>query len=117
MQDVRLFEEGLASCHVASYLAEVVSVQDPEGLSRVQVRLLSYDGVPDQDAPMWARVSVPFAGGDRGAFMVPDVGDEVLVTFVNGDPRLPIIPPSEAGETQIRDGLAGIEIDLPVAVG
>jgi uncharacterized protein involved in type VI secretion and phage assembly len=29
---------------------------------------------------------VPFAGADRGAFLIPDVGDEVLVVFVAGDP-------------------------------
>lgn len=72
-------------------LAEVVNVQDPEGLGRVQVRLLHYDGVDTQDGPVWARVSVPFAGGDRGAFFIPDVDDEVLVTFLNGDPRFPIV--------------------------
>ena len=75
----------------ASYLAEVVSVQDPETLARVQVRLLSFDGIAGQDAPIWARVAVPFAGPDRGAFLLPDVGDEVVVVFVNGDPRLPVV--------------------------
>jgi len=75
----------------ASTLAEVVSVKDPANLSRVQVRLLSFDGVGDHDGPVWARVAVPFAGADRGAFLLPDVGDEVLVTFVNGDPRFPIV--------------------------
>ena len=75
----------------ASYLAEVVSVNDPEGLARVQIRLLSFDGIGDQDAPIWARVAVPFAGNNRGAFLMPDVGDEVLVTFLNGDTRLPIV--------------------------
>jgi uncharacterized protein involved in type VI secretion and phage assembly len=75
----------------ASYLAEVISVQDPENLSRVQVRLLSFDGLGEQDGPIWARVAVPFAGGNRGAFMLPDVGDEVLITFINGDVRLPIV--------------------------
>jgi uncharacterized protein involved in type VI secretion and phage assembly len=75
----------------ASTLGEVVSVQDPAGLSRVQVRLLSFDGVGDQDGPVWARVAVPFAGSERGAFFIPDVGDEVLVTFVNGDPRWPVV--------------------------
>lgn len=74
----------------SSYLAEVVSVNDPDSLSRVQVRLLSYDGVQDQDGPIWARVAAPFAGSNRGAFFLPDVGDEVLVNFVNGDRRLPI---------------------------
>ncbi|HVG18986.1 MAG TPA: phage baseplate assembly protein V [Blastocatellia bacterium] len=75
----------------ASYLAEVTSVQDPENLSRVQVRLLSFDGLGEQDAPLWARVAVPFAGGNRGAFMLPDVGDEVLITFINGDARLAVV--------------------------
>ncbi len=74
-----------------SYLAEVVSVQDPDRRSRVQIRLLNFDGVTDQDAPLWARVAAPFAGSNRGAFLLPDVGDEVLVTFLNGDPRLPIV--------------------------
>lgn len=75
----------------AAYLAEVVSVQDPEKLGRVQVRLLAVDGPEGQDAPVWARVAVPFAGADRGAFLIPDVGDEVLVNFVNADPRMPVV--------------------------
>jgi len=75
----------------ASYLAEVTSVDDPDNLTRVQVRLLSFDGVGDHDAPIWARVAMPFAGSNRGAFMLPDVGDEVLITFVNSDVRFPIV--------------------------
>ncbi|HWK89098.1 MAG TPA: phage baseplate assembly protein V [Longimicrobium sp.] len=75
----------------AAYLAEVISVQDPDSQGRVQLRLYGWDGVADQDAPVWARVAVPFAGGDRGAFLIPDVGDEVLVCFVNADPRLPVV--------------------------
>jgi uncharacterized protein involved in type VI secretion and phage assembly len=75
----------------ATFLAEVVSVQDPDKLSRVQVRFLSCDGVTDQDGPVWARVAVPFAGKNRGAFFLPDVGDEVAVAFVNGDSRYPLI--------------------------
>ena len=75
----------------ASYLAEVVDVNDPLGLARVRVRLLSFDGVGEQDGPVWARVAAPFAGAERGAFMLPDVGDEVVVNFLNGDPRLPVV--------------------------
>jgi uncharacterized protein involved in type VI secretion and phage assembly len=81
----------LAGAMGASYLAEVVDVKDPDRLSRVQVRLLNFDGVDGQDAPVWARVAVPFAGDGRGAFMLPDVGDEVLVSFINGDWRFPVV--------------------------
>lgn len=74
-------------CH----LAEVISVQDPDNLGRVQLRLLSYDGLADQDSPVWARVAVPVAGGRRGTFLIPDVGDEVVVNFIAGDPRRPVV--------------------------
>ncbi len=75
----------------AGMLARVVSLDDPEGLSRVQVRLLAFDGTTQQDAPLWARVVAPFAGADRGAFWLPDVDDEVFVVLVQGDPRQPVI--------------------------
>ena len=72
-------------------LARVIDVNDPDQLGRVQIKLYNFDGIQDQDAPVWARVAVPFAGNNRGAFFIPDVGDEVLVTFTNGDARYPIV--------------------------
>ncbi|NTX06649.1 phage baseplate assembly protein V [Myxococcus sp. CA040A] len=75
-----------------TYLGRVTSVADPEQLSRVQVRLVSTpDTIGDGDATVWARVAVPFAGGGRGAFFIPDVDDEVAIVFVNGDPRQPLV--------------------------
>ena len=91
MSDVLLEERLTTRTAKGSYLAEVVSVQDPEGLSRVHIRLLSFDRVEQQDAEIWARVAVPFAGENRGAFMIPDVGDEVLVVFTNSDTRFPVV--------------------------
>lgn len=73
------------------FLAKVVSLDDPDRRNRVQVRLLAFDAVAQQDAPLWARVVAPFAGDDRGAFFLPDVDDEVLVVFVQGDARYPLI--------------------------
>jgi uncharacterized protein involved in type VI secretion and phage assembly len=75
----------LSGCH----LAQVVDVSDPDSLARVKVKLLTLDG--DGQAEIWARVAVPFAGAGRGALLIPDVGDEVLVAFVAGDPRFPIV--------------------------
>lgn len=36
---------------------------------------------------LWARVAVPMAGMARGTFFIPQVGDEVLVAFAQGDVR------------------------------
>jgi uncharacterized protein involved in type VI secretion and phage assembly len=85
-----LFERSLDWMQ-AAMLAKVTSLDDPDSRNRVQVRLLAHDGVGEQDAPLWARVVSPFAGSDRGAFFFPDVGDEVLVVFVGGDTRHPLI--------------------------
>jgi len=91
VSDQALLKQLIPVLHGGSYLAKVVSVNDPESIGRVQVRLISFDGPDQQDAAIWARVAVPFAGNNRGAFFIPDVDDEVLVSFVNGDPRQPIV--------------------------
>ena len=78
----------LSAVH-ACHLARVVSVQDPDNLARVKVQLLTVDG--EGEAEIWARVAAPFAGADRGALFIPDVDDEVLVTWVAGDSRFPIV--------------------------
>jgi len=79
-------------------LGEVVSVDDPEGLSRVEVRFLSRGPVADdktnmdgEDSTAWALVAVPFAGDSHGAFLIPDVGARVVLGCVNGDPRYPVV--------------------------
>jgi uncharacterized protein involved in type VI secretion and phage assembly len=73
------------------FLAQVVSLDDPDNRNRVQIKLLAFDAVAQQDSTMWARVVAPFAGNDRGAYFLPDVGDEVYVAFVHGDARYPVI--------------------------
>lgn len=86
-----LREQSLPLVGPAAYLAKVVSVQDPDSLNRVQVRIYNCDGNTDEDAPVWARVSMPFAGANKGAFLFPDTGDEVLVVFLSGDVRFPVV--------------------------
>jgi uncharacterized protein involved in type VI secretion and phage assembly len=75
-----------------TYLARVVSVQDPDGLTRVQVRLLNVPAATsDADCAVWARVAVPFAGASYGMMYLPNVGEEVAVVFAGGDPRQPLV--------------------------
>jgi uncharacterized protein involved in type VI secretion and phage assembly len=86
-----LFEIPTPGRFSGSHLAEVIDINDPEQLARVRVRIFNFDGVAEHDGPVWARVASAFAGNNRGSFLIPDVGDEVLVTFVNDDPRYPIV--------------------------
>jgi len=86
-----LQEHALETLGPGAFLATVVSVLDPESHNRIQVRVFNVDGVADQDAPVWARVAVPFAGNNRGAFFIPDVGDEVVVVYLAGDSRFPVV--------------------------
>lgn len=72
-------------------LGRVSAVGDPLRLGRVQVALWNLQGFPGQTLQAWARVAVPFAGPGRGAFLLPSVGDEVLVGFVGGDPGHPVV--------------------------
>lgn len=66
----------------------VTDVQDPEGLGRVKVSMpwLSDDYVSD-----WARTVQSGAGKDRGWMVLPEVGDEVLLGFEQGDFRRPYV--------------------------
>ena len=72
-------------------LAQVTSVKDTKGLNRVQVELLAHSGSPQQEGTLWARVATPGAGANKGAFLIPDVGDEVVISFINGDSRYPVV--------------------------
>ena len=70
---------------------EVIDVADPEGVYRVKVKLHGFFGPDSQDSSIWARVTTPFAGSGYGAVMLPDVGHQVIVGFVGGDPNYPIV--------------------------
>ncbi|WP_432947676.1 VgrG-related protein [Kribbella sp. CA-253562] len=66
----------------------VTDVRDPEHLGRVRLRLPWLD---DSYTTAWARVVQPGAGPDRGAAILPEVGDEVLVAFAHGDLARPFV--------------------------
>ena len=54
----------------------------------VKVEYPWYDGQMESE---WCRVLQFFAGPDHGAFFIPKIGSEVLVAFIHGDMRLPVI--------------------------
>ena len=46
---------------------------------------------PDEKSSCWIRIAQTWAGNNFGALIIPRVGMEVLVQFVNGDPDQPIV--------------------------
>lgn len=63
--------------------------EDPEHECRVTLRFPFFDGATAESD--WCRVAQPYAGNGYGAVFVPEEGDEVLVAFVHGDMRFPIV--------------------------
>ncbi len=54
---------------------------------RVKVRIPSIE----KDGIIWARLASVDAGNERGIFFRPELGDEVILGFINDDPRQAII--------------------------
>jgi len=74
-------------------IAIVTNNRDPEGLARVKLTFPWRGGTGGgaSDESGWARMAVPSGGKDRGLYFLPEVGDEVLVAFENGDLNHPYV--------------------------
>ncbi|MEQ9354407.1 MAG: type VI secretion system tip protein VgrG [Coleofasciculus chthonoplastes F3-SA18-01] len=60
---------------------------DPDKQFRVKVKVPSIE----TDGVIWARLASLDAGNERGIFFRPEEGDEVILGFVNDDPRQAVI--------------------------
>jgi len=69
----------------------VVDNQDPEGLARVKVRFPWLSEGSEEVEGDWAKVLSFMAGKERGAVFLPEVDDEVLVAFEQGDINFPYV--------------------------
>jgi phage protein D len=82
----------------------VTNVSDPDKQGRVKVK---FPWLSDDYETHWARVMHLGAGTDRGLLLPPEVNDEVLCAFQQGDARQPVVlgglyngvdlPPKEGG--------------------
>ena len=76
-------------------IAEVVANDDPKKQGRVQVRFFWQRHLGEQTS--WLRVQTPDAGvlenksGNRGFQFIPEVGDQVMVSFEQGNPHRPYV--------------------------
>ncbi len=80
---------GLVPKADGAYNAKVKQMDsDPEGDMRI---LVDIPAIEEGGDGVWARISSGYATGDAGMYFMPEVDDEVVVNFLNGDPRYPII--------------------------
>lgn len=76
---------GIAGLHIGLVTA---LEGDPDGQERVQVRIPMVDQAQEG---AWARIASLDAGNNRGAIFRPEIGDEVVLGFLNEDPRNPVL--------------------------
>jgi len=83
-----LASNGRSKAPTGIVIGQVSDAADPEKAGRVKLTFpwLSADYVSD-----WARTVQSGAGKDRGWQVLPEVGDEVLVAFEQGDFRRPTV--------------------------
>ncbi len=62
--------------------------QDPDNLYRIKVNIPSWKDAQEQ---VWARISSMYAGDGYGMVFLPEIGDEVIVSFFGNDFDSPVV--------------------------
>jgi uncharacterized protein involved in type VI secretion and phage assembly len=98
--------------------ATVTNTHDPDGLGRVEIQYTWMEG----QTKIFAPIATMMSGGKRGTWFMPEVNDEVLVAFYQGDPSHPYIvgflwngkdkPPSTDPQSRVIRSVNGHEIEL-----
>lgn len=64
--------------------------EDPDNMFRIQVSLKMVGG-GEPEPLIWARYSTPYATNGAGFVALPEIGDEVVVGFLDDNPTYPLI--------------------------
>src|SRR5262245_48233297 len=82
---------GLGGCWYGVYPALVSDIKDPDNQGRVKIMLPWAPDTGSSRYEAWARLATLMGGNNRGSWFIPDVNDEVLVSFEGGDARRPYV--------------------------
>lgn len=74
-----------------SQRARVVDNNDPEHLGRIRVQFLWQELTTPERYTPWLRITQPHGGDDKGFYFIPEVGEEVMVAFENGNGEKPYV--------------------------
>ncbi|WP_221410428.1 phage baseplate assembly protein V, partial [Apibacter muscae] len=79
--------------------AVVAEVDDPLKMNRVRLRFFWQKG--ESELTPWVRLVQGYAGQDRGLHLMPEKGEEVLVSFRRGNAEFPVVTGSLNNGSQI----------------
>jgi len=82
---------GLGGRWYGVFPALVTDIRDPDNQGRVKISLPWAPDTGSDRYEAWARLATMMGGNNRGSWFIPDVNDEVLVSFEAGDPRRPYV--------------------------
>lgn len=74
-----------------SQRAKVVDNKDPEQLGRIRVQFLWQEQLQGSRITPWLRITQPHGGDDKGFYFIPEIGEEVMVAFENGNGEKPYV--------------------------
>jgi Rhs element Vgr protein len=79
---------GLLPAITGLHVGVVTDLEDPDGEDRIRVRM---PVISPSDDGIWSRIATLDAGKERGTFFRPEINDEVIVGFLDNDPRHAIV--------------------------
>jgi uncharacterized protein involved in type VI secretion and phage assembly len=65
--------------------------KDPEQLGRVRVQFLWQKEQDNDLITPWIRIAQPHGGGDKGFYFIPEIDEDVMVGFENGNAEKPYV--------------------------
>lgn len=71
--------------------ARVKDNEDPNNLGRVRVQFDWQAQLDDSMMTPWLRMAQPYAGGDKGFSFIPEIDEEVMVDFEEGNAERPYV--------------------------
>jgi len=71
--------------------AKVMDNKDPEKLGRIRVQFLWQEEQDPSLMTPWIRIAQPHGGDDKGFYFIPEIDEEVMIDFENGNAEKPFV--------------------------
>lgn len=85
------------------HIGKVVQIHDdPENQYRIKVLVPALNETTDG---IWARLTQFYTGEASGSFFIPEIGTQVVLSFIANDPRFPVILGSLYSQNQTPDNI------------